>query len=906
MTPFLEQAIKSILNHHDDLQEVVIILPSKRAGVYFQQYLIEEIKAVQFAPDIFSIEAFIEHLSSFKKANQTHQLFCLYQAYQENVPKEAQDDFTVFMQWGTRLLKDFNDIDAYRLNAKVSLENLGEFYQIEGFNLPENTTYFRPVFWEALFAIYSDFQALLISQQTATLGMLYQDALDALEIYLQHTEKTHYFIGFNALNQAEQDMIQEFLAKNKGEVLWDLDQHFFDDPIHAAGRFIRHYQKEWKYYRQHPQTFDGTSFLEPKNIQAIGFSGNLEQAQFVKKFLATHQNQKGKTAVVLGNEHLLLPVLANLPSNLSHWNVTMGYAIEQLPICGFFLSLIDLHATAPAEGFDRKKVISLLSFPPLERQLTNDGLAVKKLRHQLNENFHPLVSVKEMSSFMGTKKERLLFSTVTKDVFLLADSLIELAEGFETDFYHNNEYFTCAVLALIKKVLNQMVVQLKTASFPVDCAAFYFLFQESISLQTLDFEGDPVQGVQLMGMLETRALDFDHILITNVNEGILPVGKNDQSFFPFAMKKKFGLPTFLDNDAIYSYHFYRLLQRAKNVYLLYNSKSEGLNAGEKSRFIRQLALTGLKQHNYSDRQFNLPFVAPRPKEKEVFKTAKMIEQLRELALLGFSPTSLSAYLVDPMSFYHRYLLKIKEEFTPTKTLSHFQRGIIVHDCLEELYADYVEQPMKVDDYDTMLAQLPDKLLHHYQKVYPNSPVPFGENHLILKAYERSLQQFLKREQALVLEGNSIVIKALELPFKVPLQHPSFKQEVYISGTIDRIDEFNGVTRLIDYKTGTVESSKLVWSNWDGFVGDYTRQALFQLLLYSWAQGTTKTVSLGIISLKTPKAYVLPLVRKDRAKDQSPNEVDAVFKKEIEHYLVKLVDEIFDEKKSFVSLEKDER
>ena len=905
MTPFLKKSIQTLLSKHDDLQQMVIILPSKRAGVFLQHYLIEVLETPQFAPEIFSIEAFIEHLSSLKKANQTQQLFCLFEAYKKNIPKKIQDDFTHFMQWGTRLLKDFNDLDAYRVNAKGSLENLGEFYHLDGFNLPENKQSFPAIFWEQLYPIYQDFQSLLLNHQGATLGMLYQDALDALEIYLSHTTKAHYFIGFNALNQAEQDLIQEFLAKNKGEVLWDLDQVFFEDKIHAAGRFIRSYQQDWKYYRQHPQSFTESSFLKEKNIQAIGVAGNIEQAQYVHEFLQRHKDLNGSTAVVLGNENLLLPVLSALPSDLSHWNVTMGYALHQLPISGFFKTLIDLHATATEEGIERKAALQLLSFPPLNTQLSIPSSSYKKCINALQENFHPWVAQNEISPLLESDYGRCVFNATKGDVEVLIDQLITLVQLFEADFYQKKEHFSVAVMGVFKKVFLQLKVQLEAASFPMDVTAFSLLFQESLSLQTLDFSGDPIQGVQIMGMLESRALDFDHLLITNVNEGVLPVGKNDQSFFPFAMKKQFGLPTFLENDAIYTYHFYRLLQRAKNIHLLYNSKSEGLSAGEKSRFIRQLNFSNLPQHKFVDRQYNTMFASPSIRETEIDKTPLMIEQLKQLALKGFSPTSLGNYLYDPIAFYNRYLLKIKEELIPTKTLSDLQRGTLVHDCLEVLYTPYIGQPMQLTFYDKMLVALPTLMLDHYQKAYPKMPVPRGENHLILKAYERSIQQFLAQEKALVKQGNELIIRALELPFSTPLQSTLLPFEVNISGKIDRVDQFNGVIRLIDYKTGNVEPSKLTWSNWEGFVGDYKKLPLFQLLLYAWAYNASQEVEVGIISLKKPKAYVLPLNRKDLPKGAKTALVDQVFKKCTEDYLVSLVGEIFDEKKSFVSLKEEE-
>jgi len=903
--PFLKKTIQTILSKHDDLQQVVIVLPSKRAGVFLQQHLIESIQELQFAPEIFSIESFIEHLSTLRKANQTHQLFSLYEAYKKNIPKEFRDDFTVFMQWGTRLLKDFNDLDAYRINAKDSLENLGEFYQLEHFNLDENEASFSPLFWENLYPIYRDFQSLLLDHDWATLGMLYQDALDALEIYLSHTSKTHYFIGFNALNQAEQNLIQEFLAKNKGEVLWDLDRVFYTDKMHAAGRFIRSYQQDWKYYRQNPQSFEGASFLESKNIQSIGFTGNIEQSQYVNTFLDQYKNIEGTTAVVLGNENLLLPVLSSLPTDLPQWNVTMGYALHQLPLSSFFKSLIDLHATAQKEGIDRKVTLQLLSFPPLKQQLVRHSIELKHVMDVLKENFDPRVATNEIAALIQNEYGSLIFNSVEGNVLLLIDQLMQLIRLFELDFYRQKEHFSHAVMGMFKKVISQLKIQVEAASFPIEITAFASLFQESISLQTLDFSGNPTEGVQIMGMLESRVLDFDHLLITNVNEGVLPVGKNDQSFFPFAMKKQFGLPTFLDNDAIYTYHFYRLLQRAKNIYLLYNSKSEGLSAGEKSRFIRQLNFSHLAQHQFSDLQYNKSIVSLPIIDNTIKKTPMMIAQLQQLALKGFSPTSLGTYLHDPIAFYNRYLLKIREEDVTTKTLSHLQRGTLVHDCLEALYTPFIGQPMQLDFYDKMLDDLPKLMLNYYRKAYPNMPLPKGENHLILKAYERSIQQLLIHERGLVKKGNQIIIRALELPFSTPLCPDLFPFEINIKGKIDRVDEFNGVTRLIDYKTGNVEPSKLVWAHWEDFIGEYKKLPLFQILLYAWSYTAAPEVEVGIISLKKPRAYLLPLNRKDLPKGHNTALVEKDFKNLIEDYLVSLVREIFDEKKSFVSLEQEE-
>ena len=390
--------------------------------------------------------------------------------------------------------------------------------------------------------------------------------------------------------------------EKKGAVIWDLDQTFYDDQFHAAGRFIRHYQTTWPFYRQNPLSFQDTSFQEPKEIKAIGFSGNIAQAQYVGKLLEENNSTKETTAVVFGEEKLLLPALGYLPHGLEQWNVTMGYGIEQLPISKWFMTLVQLHAQYTEEGYDRDLLLQLLHYTPFGEYATKLSEEFPSFLKTVATNFSTKVSPELLSSSL--KKE--LGLTIVEESTMLIDQFTVLLQNFSA-LKGVLDNMSQAVIAQILKLLAQIRIQLERVNFEVNISAFFVLLKEGMAMQTLDFKGDPIEGIQLMGMLESRVLDFDRLIITNVNEGILPVGKNDQSFFPFAMKKKYGLPTFLDNDAIYTYHFYRLLQRAKEVHLLYNAKSEGLGAGEKSRFIRQLELCTQPQHSFSDEQFAIHF-----------------------------------------------------------------------------------------------------------------------------------------------------------------------------------------------------------------------------------------------------------------------------------------------------------
>ncbi|MGC6501096.1 MAG: hypothetical protein ACON47_00010, partial [Flavobacteriaceae bacterium] len=622
MTPFLVQAIQQIQAKHRSWEEVVVVLPSKRAGVFFKHYLLQHIDRPQIAPTIHSIEGFVESLSSLKKASPTHQLFALYNVYIKQLQEHERDDFTAFLQWGKRLLNDFNDLDAYRIDPDAILRDLGEFYRIESVFLTDDRRSFSPAFWSALPQLYTAFENTLIEANWGTLGMLYKDTLDSLELYLSHTIKTHYFIGFNALNKAEQDLIQGFLAEKKGAVIWDLDQTFYNDQFHAAGRFIRHYQTTWPFYRQNPLSFQDTSFQGSKKIKAMGFSGNIAQAQYVGKLLEETNSTKESTAVVFGEEKLLLPALGYLPHGVEQWNVTMGYGIEQLPISQWFMTLVQLHAQYTEEGYDRDLLLKLLHFTAFGEYATmvsDEFLSFLKIA---TTNFSKKVSPELLSSSL--KKE--LGLTIVEESTMLIDQFTILLQNFSA-FKGVLDNMSKAVIAQILTLLAQIRIQLESVNFDVNISAFFVLLKEGMAMQTLDFKGDPIEGIQLMGMLESRVLDFDRLIITNVNEGILPVGKNDQSFFPFAMKKKYGLPTFLDNDAIYTYHFYRLLQRAKEVHLLYNAKSEGLGAGEKSRFIRQLELCTQPQHSFSDEQFAIHFPDDQPQQEEVNKTPHMLQCL---------------------------------------------------------------------------------------------------------------------------------------------------------------------------------------------------------------------------------------------------------------------------------------
>ena len=460
-------------------------------------------------------------------------------------------------------------------------------------------------------------------------------------------------------------------------------------------------------------------------------------------------------------------------------------------------------------------------------------------------------------------------------------------------------------LTLIEELVQQLINMGDTLTSVDTLRALRYLWNELINSLSIDYKGNPMGGIQIMGMLETRVLDFDTVILTNLNEGILPKGRSSQSVFSFAMKKTHGLPTFLDNDAIYTYHFYRLLQRATNITLLYNTESDGLNSGEPSRFIHQLRFLKLAQHNIIEKFESASTRVHQSKETLIQKTPAVIDQLHRKAKRGFSPSALVVYLMDPLLFYHEKLLNISKKKSYDNTISLAEGGLVAHKALHKLYMDFIGKTMKESDYIDLSKKVSSTVIDSFHELYGGDKKVSGKIKLTLYALEQSVIKLLKVEQQKVKEGNSITILGLEKKFNHTIEIDGIGP-VVLNGEIDRIDRYNGVLRIIDYKSGAIDPNKLFFSDLNEINGDKKRRALFQLLFYchSFKEEIKheKQVTAGIICFKNMERYLLPLGKKIKG----VKEPDLFLTEEgilsFESYLIDTIKEIFDISKPFASLE----
>jgi hypothetical protein len=423
-----------------------------------------------------------------------------------------------------------------------------------------------------------------------------------------------------------------------------------------------------------------------------------------------------------------------------------------------------------------------------------------------------------------------------------------------------DELLTVEHLYRFNEIFNELIVLKKRFKFINSITILFDLFQDIVKNERLKFNSKSFSKIQIMGLLESRVLDFDTVIISSVNEGVLPSGNTENSFIPFDVKIDNKIPTYKEQDAIYSYHFYRLIQRAKNVHLIYNTEADALKGGEKSRFIRQLEFEGIHKINHKIINSN----TPKNEERiiEITKTEEIINDLKNLAKKGFSASSILSYIREPINFYYKKILKIPDELKVEETIESNTLGTVIHESLKEIYKPLVNKFITVKYLKTQLKELDKIVKSQFKIIYNNGQFKTGKNLIILEVAKKYISEFIKLEIESIDKGDSIQVIGIEEDFNIKFQSKKFKEEINLKGQIDRIDNLNGTLRIIDYKTGKkIEKRELNISNWEDIEIDYDKiKNWFQILFYAYAYNMTSNqnlpIEVGIISFKNLKSGLL--------------------------------------------------
>ncbi|MFD2517296.1 PD-(D/E)XK nuclease family protein [Salinimicrobium flavum] len=903
MIPFLTQTLKELLSRDIPISEYTFILPGKRAGSYLVHELGNLTGAPVFSPKILSIEDFAQEVAGLKSVDNITALFEFYSAYVTCTPKEEVENFDTFSSWAQTLLYDFNEIDRYLIDPDPFFGYLANIQEMSHWYLQEERTPLMEnylSFWNKLPVYYQQLKKQLQEKDMAYQGMVYRRASEKIDEYIQNNTSLHIFAGFNALNNAEQEIFQQMLRAGAAEVFWDIDEVFLKDEQHDVSLFMRQYLKNWPFYRDKEFRTVSLDFSKKKEIEIIGIPKNIGQAKFVGEILAKLPPEEVRnTAVVLGDESLLLPVLNSLPPNIVEVNVTMGFSLKNAPVAFLFEDLLKMHSTGKDDWY-YKDLLSISNHPLLLRITGGaSGLLSEEIRKQ-NLVYVSSDFILNLAPEKSRKIHELCFTSWGEKpgeaITRIRQLIYEIKQGLDPGKDKLTLEFLYQFHILINKLNNLLLEYTHITSLKT----LFSIYKDLVSGQSVDFRGKPFTGLQVMGMLESRVLDFKNVILLSVNEGVLPAGKSSNSFIPYDLKCAYNLPTYKEKDAVYAYHFYHLMQRAENLRLLYNTETDGLNAGEKSRFLLQLEIEPLVNHRISAYTVAPEVPAIQNDLKIVKKNKDIMNRIRELAQRGFSPSALTTYIRNPLDFYKQYILNIREREEVEETVAFNTLGTVVHDTLEEFYMAWENRELTVDKLEAAIKATPQEIEKQFREHYSSGPLNRGKNLLIFEVAKRYVINFLKSEIKTLKEGNSIKIMQVENKLNSGFSIAALDFPVNLKGTVDRVDEFNGKLRIIDYKTGKVDQNKVEIVDWEDISSDYDKYSKpFQILMYAClldAQNPiTESVEAGIISFKNLQNGFLKFSKKDKngrgaVKDQDiTRETLSAFKEQLEKLILEICD-----------------
>lgn len=919
--------------YKDNVEKLCIVLPNKRGALFLKNYLGQTFGKTLWLPTIISAEELITELSGLKTLEEIDLVCHLYESYKVCYGSNAET-FDSFAKWGQLILQDFNEIDRYLADSEQLYENLKDIKVIENWSLGEEklseyqTNYLQ--FMNSLGAIYKHFSAFLLQNGWAYQGLAYKQSVlnQDKSTFTDQFDKL-VFCGFNALNAAELKIFHKLFEQKKADLIWDADVYYLNNQNQEAGLFLRN---NFNLFKEREPLFIQDNFKEKKDIKIVSVPKQIGQAQVVKQTIQRFIDQQiplDKVAVVLANEKLLWPVLQQLPEAVEHVNITMEYPLRYTSTYGFIELLIQIQINFEKQkkayktiyhsdlvGLLRQPLFSYyikakeinIQVPSLINQVISRNLSFisqKNLQQLLNENYPKLEALLQP------------IRSIAEFCALIQDILKTTIIYFSEQQRNNQNNLELEYLQIILKNFNRLNDILARYPHFHDIQSFRQLYTQVVGNSTAPFIGEPLRGLQIMGVLETRTLDFDHVILVNVNEGVLPSGKTINSFIPNDLKRAFGLPLYLEKDAIYAYHFYRLLQKAKDVTITYDSETDTFGKGEKSRFVTQLQLE-MKHYNseisiteevasYKEFPEELANIITIQKNEEVLKPI-LNKAASNDEFGGLSPSGLISYKECPLKFYFRYGARLKESKEIEESAEANTFGSILHLSLEKLYTEFTGKIIAASDLTEKLKIADTAVNESFISFFDNNE-PVGKSILqqeVIKVYVKKLiNNDIKFINALTAENQFLSLHSLEKEFSASLEVPVNEQRkaLFIKGKIDRVDSFKGQVRITDYKSSVKDTDKFVFDGFEKLFHDKNYNKQFQLFIYAWllfknqAAAPEKLMPCIVpfkVFLEEPK-YIL-------GADKKPFVFTAEFFKDFEDELRNFIASIFNREIPFVQTE----
>jgi len=919
MPPFLDQTAQYIYDtYRDSLSEVAVILPNRRAGLFLRKYLAGMLTRTSWAPVVFSIEDFIVSLSGLKEVEQVHCLIELYEVHREVEGEKAQP-FDEFLNWGTQLLSDFNELDRYLADPEALFTYLDEVRVMTVWN-PDNEplTEFQQnylKFYHSLLTYYTGLKERLLSKGQAYQGLIFRHGWERLQREdADIPRKRLIFAGFNALTTAEEKIIDFLVQRGDAELIWDADSYYLDDPRQEAGSFLRTWIRKWPDSAERWKSNDykhGSKAIEV--IGAPDVIGQVKLCGEILQQLNAEESLDERTAIVLPDERLLLPLLNSIPEEINDLNITMGLPLSQTPLADLVEMVLQMHTHAvrmnpgkAASGkFYYRDVLKVLRHPYINRlalaSLDGNQFMFQELVERIKSGSLVFVRKKDLvaenTGLFGANLEFLdLMFSPWKSLTDAVKGLQSLVEGIvsalcrESSEEISGEADDVPRVELeyayaISRILHQVHQILTGAKDYFTWDTLVKFLRQMLDATSLPFYGEPLKGIQIMGMLETRTLDFDRVILLSCNEGILPSGRNVQSFIPYDVRRDFHLPLYSRKDAVYAYHFYRLLQRAKQVWLLYNTEPDQLGGGEVSRYVKQIQVE-LQQYN-PDITIKEDFLSTPLAIGEGYpaitieKNDKIYETLIRKASRGFAPTALNAYRSCSLRFYFSEIAGLKEPEEVEDTIDPRTLGSAVHDALMNLYLPFKGKALTQQNLKSMEPLVDEMIDKAFRKKFKGEGINSGKNLLLVEVARIMIRNFIRGESERVStlkeKGETMTVVMLEqhLAKTLRISAKGADLDVRIKGFVDRVDRIGGTTRVIDYKTGNVNKKDVEVPDWDELITNPQLDKGFQLLTYAYLLANEQSkiaMKVGVLSLKRQSQGLITVSIRD---EESGNKVDFI-------------------------------
>ncbi len=914
--PFLDK-IAGFLIQSGNINNLhsLVVLPNRRSQVFLKRALANKTGKDFWLPDMLTIDELMTHLSGLTVIDPLVAYFDLFRIHRD-MEKEKARSLDDFLAWAPLMLNDFRDIDYSLADAHRLFNELSEVKALEQWNLGERpltemqTAYIA--FFHSLFGYYEQLQFRLLAKKTAYKAMAYRVAAEKMRDGDFETVgwSNFIFVGFNALTEAERQVVATLKEHFRLHYFIDSDRYYFDPQqkgTHEAGTFLYDITKSLKL--DAPQWVGDALLTKEKEIEITAVprqTGQVKYAgQLLYEWLVEEKVDAKNIAVVLADERLLVPLLGAVPSageggQAFRYNVTMGYPLMQSPFYDLIYRWMQLLTLRNEDASSR------ISLPALDGLMQNPLLEMVA-SHRLSDFF-------SLSHFYVTADE--IMEAVTdeslKSLFRLLFSGWETPGRFMDKLKSLLAQFR-ELPAMSEKKSRLLQFQLSLMMQVAKLAEGIFLEQkEHLGFQSIQkillqlmgrkevsLKGEPLTGIQVMGMLETRNLDFERVIILGANEGILPKTGFQESFIPYDLRNAYRLPLQNTKTAVASYHFFRLLQRAKHTVIIYNSEPDVLGGGEVSRFVLQIENELVKRNpniRVSRKMVKVPLKETgNPQDIAIRKEKSVMQQLQKLAEKGISPSALNTYVRCPLQFYYRYVIKIAIPVQPEVSVQSNTFGSVIHGVLEQLYRPFRGKLIDAEKLKESLQEnLEDFLLQEFQKNYGRNDLKYGRDLLIYNVAQKYVERFVISETGMLAKEPRELIDT-EREMQTSLNVDGFP--VKLRGFIDRIDKNpdNGEIRIIDYKTGSVEAKDLKLKTWDAVVEDTKYSKALQVLTYAWLfsreHESGQVVIPGIISLKKAHGSFMQVLFPEATSFEDV--LGAV-----EGLLKKLISQIFDDEKLF--------